>query len=114
MRVIFHKGLLRTDTGEQVAVTWAEMDFGVIALVAGAKELIRELDIAQITVAEAVISLDLPGLDQEGIEMIAGSILSGGYLDMPGVEGKGEAVLFVMVNEAVHRLNQIVEEEEED
>ncbi len=47
-------------------------------------------------------TLDLPGLDREGVEVITGNILKGGYLDMPGVKGKGEAVLFMLVNEALH------------
>jgi hypothetical protein len=33
---------------------------------------------------------------------------------MPGVKGKGEAVLFVLLNEAIHELTEIAEDEKED
>jgi hypothetical protein len=114
MLVTFYKGTLRTDTGCDIAVSWAETDAGVTALVSGSDELIRELDLEQISTVEPVAVFDLPGLDREGVEVIVGSILKGKYLDMPGVKGKGEAVLFVLVNEALHQLAEIAAEENED
>ncbi len=114
MTIRFYKGIGRTETGDEVSVSWAETDFGVTALVAGADEPVRELNMDWITAAELVTTLDLPGLDREGIEVIVDNILKGGHLDMPGVKGKGEAVLFILVNEALHQLAEIGEDEKED
>lgn len=114
MMVIFYKGTLITETGAEACVSWAETDFGVTALVSGSDELVRELRLEQIADVEPVTALDLPGLDREGIEVIVGNILTGGYLDMPGVKGKGEAVLFILVNEALHRLSEIAKDENEN
>jgi len=112
--VTFYKGALRTETGAEVAVSWAETDFGVTALVTGSDELVHELKLEQIIEVEPVTKLDLPGLDWQEVEVITGNILKGGYLDMPGVKGKGEAVLFILVNEALHRLSEIAEDENEE
>jgi len=114
MMVIFYKGTLRTEAGVEVSVSWAETDFGVTALLSGADELIHEIDLKQITGSEPVTTFDLPGLDLEGIDVIVGNIIKGGYLDMPGVKGKGEAVLFTLVNEALQRLAEIANEETEN
>jgi hypothetical protein len=114
MIVTFYKGTLGTETGAEVAVSWAETDFGVTALVPGSDELVHDLKLQQIADVELVTTLDLPGLDREGVEVITDNILKGGYLDMPGVKGKGEAVLFILVNEAVHRLAEIAKDENEN
>lgn len=114
MVVTFYKGTVRTETGAEVAVSWAETDFGVTALVSGSDELVHDPKLEQISDVELVTTLDLPGLDREGVEVIAGNILKGGYLDMPGVKGKGEAVLFILVNEALHRLAEIAKDENEN
>ncbi len=114
MMVNFYKGTVTTKTGIEVSVSWAETDSGVSALVSGSDELVHELDEKQVTVVEPMASLDLPGLDSEGIAVIVGNILRGGYLDMPGVKGKGEAVLFMLVNEAIHRLAEIAKDENEE
>jgi hypothetical protein len=114
MVVTFYKGVLRTETGTEVAVSWAETDFGVTALDSGSDELVHELKLEQIADVAPVTTLDLPGLDRDGVEVIVDNILKGGYLDMPGVKGKGEAVLFILVNEAIHELAEIAEDEKED
>jgi hypothetical protein len=114
MIVNFYKGALRTETGAEVTVSWAETDFGVTALVAGSDELVHELDVERLAASELITRIDLPGLDREGIETVTGNILKGGYLDMPGVKGKGEAVLFVLLNEAIHELAEIARDENED
>jgi hypothetical protein len=107
MLVTFYKGALRTKDGSEIAVSWAETDFGVMGLASGSEDLVHEIDTGQITVIEPIAAFDLPGLDSEGVEVVVGSILKGKYLDMPGVKGKGEAVLFVLVNEALHQLAEI-------
>jgi hypothetical protein len=114
MIVTFYKGTLRTKDRADVATFWAETDFGVTGLPSGSDELVHELDMKQMTAVDPVVTLDLPGLDCERMDVIVESILKGGYLDMPGVKGKGEAVLFILVNEAIHRLAEIAKEENEE
>ena len=114
MMVTFYKGTLRPETGAEVAVSWAETDFGVTALVSGSDELVHEPKLEQVTDVEPVTTLDLSGLDREGVEVVIDNILKGGYLDMPGVKGKGEAVLFILVNEALHRLAEIARDDDEN
>jgi hypothetical protein len=114
MLVTFYKGTLRTKDGSDVAVSWAETDAGVTALVSGAEDLLHELDADRLRVAEPIVTLDLSDLDSEAVEIIVGSILRGRYLDMPGVKGKGEAVLFVLVNEALHQLAEIAEDDNDE
>jgi hypothetical protein len=114
MIVTFYKGTLRTKDRADAAASWAETDFGVTVLVSGSDELVHELDMEQMAAVESLATLDLPGLDREGIEVIVANILKGGYLNLPGVKGKGEAVLFILVNEAIHRLAEIAKEENEE
>jgi hypothetical protein len=114
MIVNFYKGTLRKESEVDLGVSWAETDFGVTALVSGSDELVPELKLEQITDVESVTTLDLPGLDRGGVEVIVENILKGRYLSMPGVKGKGEAVLFILVNEALHQLAEIAKDVNED
>jgi hypothetical protein len=113
MVVGFYKGALRTETGADVAVSWAETGFGMTARVAGADELLHEFNADQLIAAEPIATLELPGLDRDGIEIIVRAVLEGRYLDMPGVKGKGDALLFILVNEALHRLAEIAKDDDE-
>ena len=114
MMIHFYKGVRRTERGEEVSVSWAETASGVTALAAGTDEPVHELNMNRVTAVEKIATLDLPGLDREGIDVIVDNILKGGYLDKPGAKGKGEAVLFMLVNEAIHRLTEIAKDENED
>ena len=56
-----------------------------------------------------ITSLDLTGLDEDSTRTIVRNILQGDYLEKPGVRGKGDAVLFMLVNEAIHVLESETE-----
>jgi hypothetical protein len=55
--------------------------------------------------ADYVTTVDLAGLDRPDVELVARAILLGGYLDRPNVKGKGDAVLFMLANEALRALD---------
>lgn len=114
MIVRFCKGLLEREPGQEVTAAWAVTPFGIIAVTAGANPELLAVRPEQVIATEPVTSLDLPGLDQEGMEAIVMNILRGRYLEKPGIEDKGEAILFVLVNEAIHELERLRENEEID
>jgi len=112
MKVDFCKGLIKTTLGQKVSASWAETPFGILALVEDLKGDLQVIQAEQILVSDTIISsLDLPGLDRDGVQAIVGNILKRGYLDKPGIRDKGEAVLFVLVNEAIHDLSAVFEED---
>jgi hypothetical protein len=107
----FFKGTVRTASGECSPAAWARTPFGlVIAPEEEAGPLCR-LDESDIMAEEPVTVLELPGVDQETAEIVVANILAGKYLEKPGVKDKGDAVLFVLVNEALRRLDEIAREE---
>ena len=114
MRVDFYKGeIVRDKTGPKIAY-WAKTPHNVVAQIGDETELLEDLNQAKIVSEELITSLNLPGLDRAGIETIVTSILRGGYLTKPGVKDKGEAVLFILANEAIHELESIEADENTD
>jgi hypothetical protein len=109
MQVDFFRGVLHTGYGneelEQV-VYWAHTPFGVDASVKGSHEILERFDPDEAVDSELMTTLDLPGLDKEAVQFIVTTILTGGYLDRPGVKHKGDAVLYVVVNEAIQVLTE--------
>jgi hypothetical protein len=61
--------------------------------------------------SEIIASIDLEGLDEAALRFVVRSILRKGHLSKPGVKGKGDAVLFVLVNEALHDLESLKEDD---
>ena len=112
MKVDFFRGILRTDTGDEVIAYWARSESGHTAIPDSGKETFRVKDKTAFLKEELVTSVDLVDLDQDLVQTIIDTILTRGYLKKPGIKGKGEAVLFVLVNEALHELEEIVRTEE--
>jgi len=107
MQIDFLRGTIHVKSGEGVleqVVYWASTPFGVDAALQGSEETLDHFDPDQALGSELITTLDLTGLDTEGALLIVRAILTGGYLDRPGVKHKGDAVLFVLVNEALHAL----------
>jgi hypothetical protein len=104
MKVQFYKGVIREESGEEVVVHWAVTRFGISALKHGADDLRNHLALDEVIHAEAVTEVELPGLDKEDADVLVENILRGGYLEKPGVKDSGEAVLFILVNEAINSL----------
>jgi hypothetical protein len=107
MLVDFYKGALEVggSSGPQKHVVyWAAVSEEIFAVSAPAYEPIVDFDPAQAVEVDFITDLDLAGVDREGLVTLVGNILTGGYLDKPGVKGKGEAVLYILVNEALQAL----------
>lgn len=105
MKVVFFKGNIRGHKGKKVPAQWAQTPFGMMGVAGGDEPALRTLESISLEPLEEIAVVDLTGLDREGVEVIVLNILSGNYLDKPGVKGGGDAVLFILVNEALHVLS---------
>lgn len=82
------------------------MGSSIVSLVEGAADTERNPNLEKVVGAQRVATVDLPGLDDETREMLVQRILLGGYLAKPGITDKEDAVLFVMLNEALQNLEE--------
>jgi hypothetical protein len=112
MRVDFFTGVMRTRTGDEVAAYWARTDSGDTAILDASDETFLIKDRTAILKEETITSIDLLDLDPDLAQTIIDTILTRGYLKKPGIKDKGEAVLFVLVNEVLHELEEIARSEE--
>ena len=112
MKVDFFTGILRTQNGDEIVAYWAHTDSGDIAIPDSAEETFPINDQGDILKKELITSLDLLDIDQNSAQAVINTILTRGYLKRPGIKDKGEAVLFVLVNEALHELEEIARSEE--
>jgi hypothetical protein len=110
MNVDFRKGFIITKTGSKVACTWASAPHGTLTLSDAPPHDLIQLDDLDITTSSVITTVDLSGLDQEHANTLIRNILQGGYLEKPGVQGKGDAVLFILVNEAIQVLDAVAED----
>lgn len=109
MRIRFFSGLVEKDQKE-FRTFWAESDAGHMYLLHG-KELIQGVSICRVLTSRLITSFELPGLGSEDVEFLIRRILEGRFLEKPGVAGKEDAVLFMLVNEALHELARVADEE---
>ena len=112
MKVDFFTGVLRTETGDEVIAYWARTDSGDTAILDSTEQTFRIKDRTAILKEEIITSIDLFDLGPDLAQTIIETILTRGYLKKPGIKGKGEAVLFVLVNEAIHELEEVARSEE--
>ncbi len=114
MKIELFKGHITDASGAEQEAWCARSDFGVRAVaVEGPPDVLITAPLGA-TVSEPVTWVELPGLDRESLEFLLDIILKGGYLARPGVRGKGEAVIFMVVNEALHTMDQVAAWELED
>jgi len=110
MKIVFFKGTVRTQVGNSSRAAWASTPFGYMVW-DSENERAHLKDTMDILTQEVVTELNLSGVDRAGVDTLVANILAGGYLERTGVKGKGEAVLFLLVNEAIHSLNEIARKE---
>ena len=110
MIVTFFTGTVRTHQGEARAASWANTPFGAMLLVSG-EEHAQGKEAVDVVTEDLVTTCELPGIDRPGMETIVSNILEGRFLERSGVQGKGDAVLFLLVNEAIHALEEIARKE---
>lgn len=103
--VDFCEGVIELIPGKKVTAVWAHTPFGIMAVSNDEPDELHVIEPNQILESTIVTTVDLPGLDRDGSEVIVGNILKRGYLRKPHVKDKGEAVLFILVNEAIHQLD---------
>ena len=102
----FYKGYVKNDAGGRVAAYIAITPFDTKVVCEGSREIASQLGLEGIVITESIASVDLAGVDREGMDVIVRSILEGGYLARPGLGRGGDAVLFTLVNEAVQFLEE--------
>ncbi len=112
MRVEFFTGVIKTDTGEESRAVWACTGYGCTILTGGSRKLVHTAEVEGIVAEDKVTSLDLPGLERDMVETIVAGVLKGGILEKPGIKGKDDAVLFVLLNEALQKLEEASRDEE--
>ncbi len=112
MLVEFFTGVIKTDSGEESRAVWARTEYGCTILMGRSRKLVHTAEVKGIVAADKVTSVDLPGLEREMVETIVAGVLQGGILEKPGIKGKDDAVLFVLLNEALQKLEETSRDEE--
>lgn len=110
MIVSFFKGTLRQHAGGSLDAVWAETPWGTM-LRESTSEHAHKVDSLDVLARDPITTCELPGLDEAGMETLVFNILEGDYLERSGVKGKDDAVVFLLVNEALHTLEEIQRKE---
>ncbi|AFM27132.1 hypothetical protein [Desulfomonile tiedjei] len=94
------------EEGREVDLYWA--DFGAPHVLLMKKgRITKELKSVPPLPGELITEFELPGLNEEQVEFITRKILKGRFLEEPGVQGKGDSVLYLLVNETLHELEKL-------
>jgi hypothetical protein len=107
MRIGFFRGWVSAVGGQAARLWWAHFGNEYWVLEEGVDEVTRGIEHPSASSVERITELELPEIDDEGVETIIVSILKGRYLEKPGVKDSEEAVLFILVNEAIQALTEI-------
>jgi hypothetical protein len=105
MQLVFYKGCWEFVKGQVSAAHWCSTPLGIRVLQEGSQQPTDNSSTDPVISSEIVASFELPGLDWENVKFIIDSILLGDYLTRPGVAGREDAVLYIMVNEALSALD---------
>jgi hypothetical protein len=112
MWVSFLRGVIRKGSAEFRAF-WAESEFGLRVRIQGESQA-QSGENFEVVSGDRITSFELPGIEQGDAEFLIHKILEGHYLEKPGVAGKGDAVLYMLINEALHELERIGDQEKLD
>ncbi|MGC8660703.1 MAG: hypothetical protein ACP5U1_16680 [Desulfomonilaceae bacterium] len=110
MIVSFFEGFAVGLDGARRVVVWAEGPFGNLAMI---ESEIKTVEIDEIDLFQdkrLLTTVDLAGLDTDDSSYVIRAILVGKYHSRPGVSGKHDAALFMLVNEALNELFVPVED----
>lgn len=113
MIVKFYRAALREESGSRVQVWCAQTPFGIRACREDREDIVLDMSMDDLSSVQLIATVDLTGLDREALETIVDLIMKGGFLGKPGVKDKGDAVLFMLTNEALHVLAEIARQEDE-
>lgn len=92
--------------GRQIDLYWSDFGAPHILLMKEGR-ITKELKSVPPFPGELITEFELPGLNAEHVEFITRKILKGGFLKEPGVRGKGDSVLYLLVNETLHELERL-------
>ncbi len=108
--VQFYEGVLKSLQGDSAPIVWAESGFGSRVVIDSKLKGLEAPEMEHIEEKELVTSVDLEGLDADDAIYIIDAILKGKYYSRPGVKGKLDAALYLLVNEALSELARPVED----
>ncbi len=111
MRIRFFRGRVPAPDDKGAKLWWAQAGSEFWVIEEGSEQVTRRLDCPESISVERITELELPDIDSEGKETIIVNVLRGGYLEKPGVKDSGEAVLYMLVNEAIQRLSELEKDE---
>jgi hypothetical protein len=109
MKIGFFRGRVSTPDGAESKLWWAQMGTEFWVSYEGSDEVRHGFEPRAVISVERITELELPDIGNEEVETIIVNILKGGYLEKPGVQGRGESLLFILVNEAIQKLSDIEE-----
>ena len=112
MNVEFFTAVLKEDSASEVRVWCAVTPLGLRAFREDQDEIVLSLTVQDLSDVKSIATVDLSSLERNLFEAIVDLILRSGLLGKTGVKNKGDAVLFMLTNEALHTLAQIEREEE--
>lgn len=104
MKVDFCKGFIRSKARGKIPMTWACTPHGILAAAEDPPYELRLLEEPDVVADHIIATVDLTDLEEGPANEIIRNILQGRYLEKPGVQDKGDAVLFMLVNEAIQVL----------
>lgn len=104
MKVTFYKGILQGAAGEPSQTCWAETPHGIMVCADEEEIRVTVIQPPGVLSSDPVTTVDMTGVDRDGLEVLVANILCRGYLDKPGVRNGGDAVLYILVNEALHQM----------
>jgi hypothetical protein len=107
MKIGFFRGWVSAVSGREARLWWAHFGNEYWAIEEGFDEVTRGIEHPPASSVERITELELPEIDEEGVETIMLNILKGRFLEKPGVKDSEEAVLFILVNEAIQTLKEI-------
>jgi hypothetical protein len=102
--VQFFEGVLQSEDGLITPVVWACSTFGNRIRAGNQVREIEASELGQLAGANLVTVVDLEGLDSDDTTYVVDAILKGRYCQRPGVSGKQDAALYLLVNEALGEL----------
>jgi hypothetical protein len=112
MDIVFSRGLWKTCKDGPREIFFARTPLGNLAWAAESESGCVTIPDGDIVEISTVCVTEAPGLDEEGARAIAARALERGYLNNPAVREHGDALLFMLVNEALHEVGTLEDIEE--
>jgi hypothetical protein len=111
MKIGFFRGRVAVEGADEPWLWWSQTGNEFWVFDEDSDEVIRGFNPPATIYVERITEFELPEIDEEAIETIIINILKGGYLEKPGIKDSGEAVLFILVNEALQMLSEAENDE---